>query len=246
MLVQHIMQQPVITTTADATLFDAYALMREKSIRHLPVTDASSDDGGALVGVVTDRDLRHATSPLHPSPVPAHAPVREAMTPNPITAGPLDPVEEAARILRERKIGCLPVLDGGALTGILTVTNLLDAVIELTGLKRPGARLAVSLTDEPGQMARLAARVAEAGFDIRSVLSYHEPSLAAAHESADAAHEASASNGTASDGLSADASASDEPRLRLILRVDTVNPRALAQELRADGFDVVWPAPKPV
>jgi CBS domain-containing protein len=123
MLVQDIMQSAVVTTTTGARLTDAYQTMLDRGVRHLPVMD---DD--TLVGVITDRDLRHATSDLHPSPLEAHAPVHTAMTADPFTAGPLDPVEEVARILRSKRIGCMPVLDGETLVGIVTVTDLLDAV----------------------------------------------------------------------------------------------------------------------
>lgn len=215
------MQHPVITIAPDATIDAAYRRMHDEQIRHLPVVAPS--DG--VVGVVTDRDLRHATSDLHPSPIEAKSPVRDAMTEHPITAGPLDPVEDVARILRTKSIGCLPVLDGADLVGIITVTNLLDAVIRLTGLHKPGARLAVSLSDEPGQLGALATRVAEAGLDIRSVLSYYEDEVEPLLESP---------------------SAADGSRLRVILRLDTIDIRPLANALRDEGFDVVWPIPKPV
>jgi acetoin utilization protein AcuB len=221
MLVQDIMQAAVITTTAGARLIDAYQTMLDHEVRHLPVLD---DD--TLVGVITDRDLRHATSDLHPSPVQPHAPVHTAMTTDPITAGPLDPVEEVARILRSKRIGCMPVLDGDALVGIVTVTDLLDAVTRLTGLSKPGGRLAVSLADEPGQLARLTSRVAEEGVDIRSVLSYYEDEIEEGPESEP--HEAIPPS-----------------RLRVILRLDTINVRPIATTLRKEGFDVVWPIDKP-
>ena len=219
MLVQDMMVSPVITTTASTPVIDAYQTMRERSVRHLPVLD-----DGALVGVVTDRDLRHATSALHPSPVAEDAPVRAVMSAPPLTAGPRDPVEEAARLLRTEGIGCLPVLDGDDVVGIVTVTNLLDAVIRLTGLRKPGGRLAVSLPDEPGQLASLTQRVAEDGLDIRSVLSYYEDEVTGPERSA----------------------GDDIPgRLRVILRLDTINVRPLADALRTEDFDVVWPIPKP-
>lgn len=214
MLVQDIMQQPVITTTADAPLIDAYRAMEKQDIRHLPVMDR-----GRLAGIITDRDIRYATRPLQDDPSYARTAIAEIMTEDPITAGPLDPIEEAARLMRGEKIGCLPVLDGRELVGIVTVTNLLDAVIRLTGLEKPGARLAVSLPDHPGQFAALTQRIAGEGLDVRSVLSYYE-----------------------------DASPEDEgppARLRVILRLDTINVHPVAQALRTEGFDVVWPVQKP-
>lgn len=213
MLVHDVMQYPVYTTTADTPLLSALQTMQKHDVRHLPVLQNDQ-----LVGVVTDRDLRFATSPLHTAPVEANVTVASVMAADPITAGPRDPIEEAARLMRTKKIGCLPVLDGNALVGIVTVTNLLDAVIRMTGLEKPGGRLAVSLEDEPGQLARLTMRIAEAGFDIRSVLSYYED---------EPDHD------------------DPPPRLHVILRLDTINVRPIARTLRSEGFDVIWPTEKP-
>lgn len=214
MLVEDVMQHPVHTATPTTSLLDAYRAMETHAIRHLPILR-----NGRLVGIITDRDIRYATRPGQHDASYAQTAVEELMAKNPITAGPVDPIEEAARLMRTKKIGCLPVLDGNELVGIITVTNLLDAVIRLTGLEKPSGRLAVSLDDKPGQLAQLTMRIAETGLDIRSVLSYYE------------------------DELSDDRGAS--PRLRVILRLDTLNVRPIAQTLREEGFDVTWPTPKP-
>lgn len=235
MLVQDVMQSPVITVSPETTIADAYRTMHDRKVRHLPVLD-----DGALVGMITDRDLRYATSRLHPSPVESETPVERVMTTSVITAGPLDPVEEAARLLRARRIGSLPVVDGADLVGIVTVTNLLDAVIRLTGLEKPGGRLAVSLDDEPGQLARLTSRVAQEGLDVRSVLSYYEDDTDGHEAEAQSEGPESTEPTTA---LDADETA--DPRLRVILRVDTLNVRPLAHTLREEGFRVVWPVTKP-
>lgn len=217
MLVQDVMQRPVITTKRTASLSEAYQTMREHDIRHLPVME-----GDRLVGVVTDRDIRFAVHPLHSSPLDSAIEVAEVMTADPHTASPLDPIEEAARLLRTKKIGCLPVMEGEALVGIVTLSNLLDALMRLTGLEKPSGRLAVSLPDKPGQLARLTSAIAERGFDIRSVLSYYED------------EEVEGPTG------------GSPSRLRVILRLDTLTVRPVARELRAEGFDVVWPVEKPV
>ncbi len=169
MLIQDIMQRRVVTTAPETHLAAAYRLMQEHDIRHLPVVE-----GTRLVGVVTDRDLRFLTRKLVATPFHDDDRVADLMTPHPVTAGPLDPVEEAARLMRARKIGCLPVVEGAALVGIVTVTDLLDAVIRLTGVGRPSGRLAVRLDDEPGRLARLTALVAKHDVNIHSVLSYFE------------------------------------------------------------------------
>jgi len=169
MLVQDLMQAPVHTATADQSLGAAYAFMQDQQVRHLPVLR-----GDRLVGVITDRDLRLATSQLRSDPFDPSAAVADVMSQPPHTAGPLDPIEEAARLMRQHAIGCLPVVDGDTLVGIVTGTDLLDALMRLTGISKPGGRLEVRLPDEPGQLARLTAAVAREGGNIRSVLSYSE------------------------------------------------------------------------
>lgn len=167
MLVRDVMQHEVVSVSACTSLADAYRTLQEHHIRHLPVL---SD--GTLVGVVTDRDLRFATSALHPHPFQDDALIEQVMVPDPITAMPLDPVEEAARVMREHKIGCLPVLDGTELVGILTGTDLLDALMRLMGLGQTGGRLSVRLDDSPGRLAALMNAVAAHDVNAHSVLTY--------------------------------------------------------------------------
>ena len=169
MLVQEVMQPEPITVDGDTKLCDAYALMQAKKIRHLPVMD-----GERLVGVVTDRDLRLATSRLAERPFLPDARVREVMSAPVETASPRDPVERVATLMRERKIGCLPVVEAGRLVGIVTGANLLDAMLRLVGVHRPSGRLDIRLPDRPGALARLAALLAERNVNIHSILTYPE------------------------------------------------------------------------
>lgn len=167
MLVMDIMRSPVTVIAPDTTLQDAYRTMNEKNIRHLPVLD-----GGKLVGVVTDRDLRLATSVLSPAPFAPGSRVAEIMCRAPLTADPVDPVEDAARTMREKKIGCLPVLDDGRVVGIITGIDLLDALMRMTGMDKPSGRLEVRLPDRPGELARLTALLSGRGLNVHSILSY--------------------------------------------------------------------------
>jgi acetoin utilization protein AcuB len=207
MLVQEVMHGPPLTVTAATPLSDAYQLMQSHSFRHLPVVD----EGEALVGVVTDRDLRFATSALHPKPFSEAIAVSEVMTRHPITASPIDPVEEASRLMHRHKIGCLPVLEGTALVGIVTVTDLLEAMMRLMGMTKPSGRIAVLLDDRPGRLASLTKLLSDHGANIQSVLTYAQGAEAT----------------------------------RVILRVDTLKTRPLAESLRKHGFEVAWPPPKP-
>ena len=76
--------------------------------------------------------------------------------------------------MRERKIGCLPVLDDGRLIGIVTGLDLLDALIRMTGVDKPSGRLDVRLPDQPGELARLAGFLSDRKVNIHSILSYPE------------------------------------------------------------------------
>lgn len=169
MLVRDIMRSPAVAVSADTTLENAYRTMREKRIRHLPVVEE-----GRLVGVITDRDLRLATSVLSPTPFSPGSRVSGVMCSRPLTADPTDPIEDAARIMREQKIGCLPVLDGARLIGIVTGLDLLDALIRMTGVDKPSGRLEVRLPDLPGELARLAGFLSDRELNIHSILSYPE------------------------------------------------------------------------
>ena len=170
MLVKDVMKSPVLSVGPEMTLEEAYRLLLEKGIRHLPVVK-----DGKLLGIVTDRDIRLATSHLNPKgPCPGCTQVGEVMTKEVVTAHPLDPVEEAARVMRHRKIGSLPVLEDGEIVGIVTGIDLLDALLRLTGVTEPSGRLEVRLPDRVGELARLTGFLAGRGVNIHSLLSYPE------------------------------------------------------------------------
>ncbi|HYK90698.1 MAG TPA: CBS and ACT domain-containing protein [Acidobacteriota bacterium] len=167
MLVRDIMRSPVVAISPDTTLQDAYRTMQQQNIRHLPVLESNN-----LVGVITDRDLRLATSLLAPTPFPPDGRVSAVMCRTPLTADAMDPVEDAARTMREKKIGCLPVMDNGDLIGIITGIDLLDALMRMTGVDKPSGRLEVRLSDRPGELARLTSFLSHRDVNVHSILSY--------------------------------------------------------------------------
>jgi acetoin utilization protein AcuB len=171
MLVQDIMTRAPLAIPPDKTLASTYRLMLERRLRHLPVLD-----GERLVGVVTDRDLRSATSALATTPFAPGARVSDVMTRDVRTARPLDAIEEAARMMRELKIGCLPVVDEDKLVGIVTGMDLLDALLALTGVDKPSSRIDVELEDKAGELGRLATFFAERRVNIHSILTWHAAS----------------------------------------------------------------------
>ncbi len=127
-----------ITVPPSLSVPEAQELMQRWLIRHLPVTE-----GERLVGIVTDWDIRFS---LPPSTGPltvweinarlARLTVGEVMTRDVITIAPDRPLEEAAQVMLENRIGALPVVEQGRLLGILTETDLLRAFVRARA--RPG------------------------------------------------------------------------------------------------------------
>ncbi|GAA5344118.1 CBS and ACT domain-containing protein [Planifilum fimeticola] len=151
MLIEEIMHRHVRTVEPETTLKQALHLLEEHRIRHLPVTE-----GDRLVGIVTDRDLREAgPSILEHSPQDdtLHRPVSSIMKREVITAHPLDFIEDAARLMYEHRIGCLPVLLEGRLVGIVTQTDVLHTLIELFGVNKPSQRVEIEVPDRVGMLA---------------------------------------------------------------------------------------------
>jgi acetoin utilization protein AcuB len=117
-----------LSVTPDTSLRQVINIMKSEGCRQLPILE-----GGKLVGIVTDRDVRLAmNSPLSVRVREANEELldritaQSCMTPNPITVTPHTPAYRAAEILSLYKFGALPVLDGDVLVGIITVTDFLD------------------------------------------------------------------------------------------------------------------------
>jgi acetoin utilization protein AcuB len=144
MPVREWMSAPVASIEPERPAVAAAALMRARGVRHLPVVDAR----GHVVGVVTDRDLRQVVfdpaiqARLGELTVASlgDLPVREVMTWGAITVEPSADVRAAARLLHERKVGALPVVQDGRLVGILTERDLLRAFERLAGDRVAGVR----------------------------------------------------------------------------------------------------------
>ena len=169
MLVRELMTPNPIVVKPDTSVPDALRLMRERKVRRLPVVDAQ----GRLVGIVSDKDLLHA----EPSPATTLAvweipellgklKVEKVMTRDVITIGEETPLEEAARIMADKKIGGLPVMQGGNLVGIITETDLFKALLELLGGRRPGVRVAVAVPAVKGELSKITTAIFGAGGNI--------------------------------------------------------------------------------
>ncbi len=169
MLISEVMHLNPISIPPETSLSDAYNLMNKHSVRHLPITKENT-----LVGLVTDRDLRLATSKLAKQSFEPQTMVSEIMSTPVETTRPSEPIEVAIQTMREFKIGSLPVLDNSKLVGIVTVADLLDAMLLMTGVHHPSGRLDVRLKSRTGEVARLTKIISDRNVNIHSILSYHE------------------------------------------------------------------------
>lgn len=169
LLVRDSMVREVVTVSPETTAAQALGLCRERGIRHLPVLDE-----GRMVGLISDRDLRRATPALGDKNRAAaleQIRVGDEMSREIATADPDDPIEQAAMSMHERKIGCLPVVEGDELVGILTASDVMAALVRLVGAHEPGSRLEISFPDLPGSLAEVAGIVRDQGVNIVSILS---------------------------------------------------------------------------
>ena len=134
MKVSERMSQPVITALPDMPIQEALNLMREKGIHRLPVVDS----GGRLRGIVSDRDLLHA-SPSDATSLSvwelnyllSKVVLKDVMTKSVITVKGDSRIRETARIMVDKKIHGLPVMDGENVVGIITETDLFKVLLDL-------------------------------------------------------------------------------------------------------------------
>lgn len=143
MRVSELMSSSVITIEGTASCREAVARMHQAKVRHLPVVDRE----GGLVGIITDRDLRHHLFARSVMPrigttsveaLLEAIPVRDLMSARVVCAAPADDLEAAAARMREGKVGSLPVVDNGRVIGILTETDLLRHVVRASAGCSPG------------------------------------------------------------------------------------------------------------
>ena len=169
------MQRNPITVLPDASFYEARAIIRDKGIRHLPVVDKNHH----LVGLVTDQDIREA-APSDATSLSVHElhyllgklKVSSFMTPKSklITITPDTIIEKAVQLMHDHKIGCLPILDGEKLLGIITETDILDLFVDLFGVKTPGTRITLALPDAPGILHDVLAVVKKHNVNLISVV----------------------------------------------------------------------------
>jgi acetoin utilization protein AcuB len=169
MLVGDRMTKRPVTVTEGASVDEALHLMRSEKVRRLPVLNKR----GQLVGIVSEKDLLYAS----PSPattlsiyeIPyllSKIKMWDIMAQDVITVTEDTPLEEAARIMADNKVGGLPVTRGDKLVGIITETDLFKVFLEMLGAREDGIRLSMLVPAEKGVLAKIAGKIAEMGGNI--------------------------------------------------------------------------------
>jgi acetoin utilization protein AcuB len=166
MLVKNMMATNLVCIAPSRSVAEAGEIMTEHKIRHLPVVD----EQGALMGLITRGALARALPGMGTgltrfefSYLTSSTSVSEVMIKQPSTIDEEGAVEEAARIMNEKRISSLLVMRDQELVGIITDTNLFETLMELMGGRRSGVRLTVNIPDKAGALAQVTSAIADAG-----------------------------------------------------------------------------------
>ncbi len=165
MFVGERMSHPIISVTPETPIHDALVMFKKEHIRRAPVIK-----GGKLVGIVTESDLLNAS----PSTVTSlsvweinylisKVTVNQVMSKKVKSIDESTPIEEAARIMADLKIGGMPVTRSGKVVGIITETDLFKIFLELMGARTKGIRVTAVIDDQAGQLAKITKAIADAG-----------------------------------------------------------------------------------
>lgn len=171
MLVEGRMSRPVISVKPDMPIHDARNLFKTEQIRRAPVVK-----NGELVGIISDQDLIDATpsratslSVWEMNYLVSKITVKDVMTTDVITINEDIPIEQAARIMVDHKIGGLPVMRESKVVGMITETDLFKVFLELMGARDKGVRVTALVDDKPGVLQKITNTVTDIGGDFVSL-----------------------------------------------------------------------------
>ncbi|MDR0721002.1 MAG: CBS and ACT domain-containing protein [Treponema sp.] len=173
MIVSLVMTKNPIYIHPDMSVNEVRSLMDKEKIGHLPVLDKNNK----LIGLVTRKDLVKA-SPSAATSLDMYEisyllskmTIKEVMEKNVVTVAEDEVMEEAARIMADQGLGCLPVLRGSLLVGIITDTDLFHVFVNAFGARHPGIRVVFIIEEKPGQLAKICQAIAEKGGNIVSLM----------------------------------------------------------------------------
>jgi acetoin utilization protein AcuB len=167
MFVGERMSRPVISVLPDMPINEVLAMFKKEHIRRAPVIK-----GGKMLGIVSERDLLNA-SPSSATTLSvwelnyliSKVTVKDVMSKKVISVDRDTPIEEAARIMADQKIGGLPVTSSGKVVGIITETDLFKILLELMGARQKALRVTATIPEQPGELAKVTKAIANSGGD---------------------------------------------------------------------------------
>lgn len=177
MIVRHWMKTEVITVASDETVAAAKKMMEKHRIRRLPVVENE-----ALIGIVSPHDLEKVMPSILDAAgnseeqqfIADTTDMRTVMTPSPITIGPGDTLFEAARKMRRHRIDGLPVVENRNLVGILSISDILDAFLEIMAVDRQGTtRFDLKIDHSPESFYRLIKPFQKRNKEILAISQFH-------------------------------------------------------------------------
>jgi acetoin utilization protein AcuB len=155
------MSTDLVTISKEASIQEAMALMKQQSVRHLPVVDQKM----ILLGWITDADLRGVLI----ASMLEELTLEDVMIRKPFTIHPEMALEDAARILLDKRVGGLPIVKNGTLVGVITVTDILSAFITFLGLFTESTRLDIKVSGSPNPLPEITRIVRLHGGEIISL-----------------------------------------------------------------------------
>lgn len=176
MFVKDIMTRDVITISPETTFYEAMEIIRTKGVRRLPVVK-----DGKVVGIVAEKDLLKA-SPSQATTLDvwelttllSKLKVKQIMKKDVVYVHPSTPIEEAAKIMSDKKIGSLLVMEEEKLVGIITETDIFKVFINMLGAREKGFRYVFKVQNVPGILARILNLMHQCGADVIAVSTYEK------------------------------------------------------------------------
>jgi acetoin utilization protein AcuB len=170
MFVGERMSRPVISVLPDSPINEVLAMFKKEHIRRAPVMK-----DGKLVGIVSERDLLNA-SPSSATTLSvwemhyliSKVRAKDVMTKKVITVDKDTPIEEAARIMADKKIGGMPVTSADKVVGVITETDIFKVFLELMGARQKATRVTATIREQPGELAKVTKAIASNGGDFIS------------------------------------------------------------------------------
>ena len=175
MLIKQWMTHEVVSVLPDTSLLKCKSLLRDMNISHLPVVDKQ----GHVVGLLCDDDIKEF-SPQHTTglevlellDILAETPAKQIMIVAPHTIHIDETVENAAILMDEKRVNCLPVVDSNdKLVGIVTESDIFKTFISITGSRTESVQMAFVLENKPGTLRAILDRLKEAKARVVTVLS---------------------------------------------------------------------------